>query len=442
MFFLSARRSPVFLVPGLLALALTFLTGPVWALSFAAEEQLNLPADQVIADSWYAVGQDVQINGRIRRDALVAGSHFNFDGIVDQDLMAAAQHGEFAGTVGGDLRALGMKLWISSQVGQGAVLFAQTLKIEPKAVVLEGLAAGAQYLWMSGTVHGRTYLFGEEVRLDGVIDGDVSVYCRSLWLGGSARVSGTLKYYADAPAQIAPGAQVGSITRLSSKEFGVKNPRRGVWEKFTSDFLSKISLALTLLLLGTFLVAVLPAPAGRYAAAIGSKFWPNLGWGLLLSIGVPLLSLLLMLTLLGIPLGILLLILYGLAFILAHLGAGYSLGGIIFKNYAPRHPVPVFLLGYAILAGLGFIPVLGIVVTWLAIFLGMGGLITLGSLPAAPAAAGPLPATAAVPPAPVPSQPAVKTESAVKRKIKPQAKPAKRVVKKVRRAGSQKRSRR
>jgi hypothetical protein len=60
----------------------------------------------------------------------------------------------------------------------------------------------------------------------------------------------------------------------------------------------------------------------------------------------------------------------------------------------------VFLVGYAFLAAVGFIPVLGSIVGWLAVVLGLGGLTAfLAKTPAvAPAAPQPL----AVPPVPAP----------------------------------------
>lgn len=444
----------LFLLPALAG----FLMGPAasaWALTFSAEEQLTLPSSQTVADAWYAAGREVRIEGRVQRDALVAGEHLSFNGAVDQDMMVAAQNGLLGGTIGGDLRAVGEVLTVSSEIGQGAVLFARELRIAPVAVIGEGLLAGAQKLTVGGRIHGRTELFGDEVRLEGSFDQDVTVHCRTLQVGESARVPGTLTYYSDAPVQMAPGAQAGQVTWISAQKSTVsKNWWGAVPGKSALINSFKLLLAVTLLLLGTLLVWLLPHTANRYAAAIQSKVWSNLGWGLLVLIGVPLLGIFFALTVLGIPLAGILFVLYFFGIFLSKLGVGYALGRIIFKKQPQLHPVPVFLVGFALLAAVGFIPVLGSVIGWLAMILGLGGLITLlntrpTTLPApaaglpvappvAPAATVPVPTPRAEVAMPAPA--AVASVAAPKKRTSVKRTTVKRVVKPKRAAAPRKRS--
>ena len=161
------------------------------------------------------------------------------------------------------------------------------------------------------------------------------------------------------------------------------------------------------MVVGALLVWVMPAPAQRYAEALGSHFWPSLGWGFLILIGVPLVSLLFVMTLVGIPLAIILCVLYLLGLFLSKLGVGYCLGRMIFKKNPGLHPVLVFLVGFGLLAATGFIPIAGSIISWGAIIVGLGGLITMmnrkKAVPVPAAVAVPQAEQAAAPAAPAPT---------------------------------------
>jgi hypothetical protein len=289
------------------------------------------------------------------------------------------------------------------------------------------------------------------VQLEGVLDGDVTVHCRSLLVGHSVRVVGTLTYYADTQLQMAPGAQVGQVTWISGHQAtGTKNWHGGAAGKSTMNYFFKTLFAVTFLLIGLLLVGTLPGPTQRYADAIAAKFWPSLGWGFLILFGVPLVCILFVITLLGIPLAIILGVLYLVGLFLGKLGAAYCLGRIIFRRQPQMHPIAVFLIGYALLAGVGFIPYLGTLIGWLAMIVGMGALTTFVGAPASPAAVPappvpviPTPASAPVLPTPLatPPQPPAPTVRVIAKRSKTAPQRGKRVVKKtVRRAAPRKRS--
>ena len=103
-----------------------------------------------------------------------------------------------------------------------------------------------------------------------------------------------------------------------------------------------------------------------------SRAGPAIAWGLAMAVGLPIVSVLVLFTLVGIPLGLMgllsLALLYGLGYSLAAL----FLGRALIKE--PRGPVLAFCLGLLILRVVDLIPVLGNLVTFAATVFGLGAL--------------------------------------------------------------------
>ena len=130
------------------------------------------------------------------------------------------------------------------------------------------------------------------------------------------------------------------------------------------------------------------------AAALGvahKDTGPALGWGILIAVGLPVASVVVLLTLVGIPLGLLGLLSLALLYSLGYVVAALALGRALIREPTSRYVA--FLAGFGILRLLGLIPVLGWLVTFLAAAYGLGALAMAGwraaRRPPAPTVPGP-----------------------------------------------------
>jgi hypothetical protein len=376
------------------------LGGAVWvhAIQFNSEERLDLPTQNVISDSWYAAAQEMQIAGTLQYDAYIAASKIVFQGVINQDLCLLTQEGLLSGVVGGDLRAVGDVLKISTRVHESLVVVARDLRIENNAYIKEGMAVVAQKFVFTGTVLGKADILGGDIELDGSMGGDVSVRGKKLRIGPNARIDGLLTYYSGQPVVLTSGARAPRMKWINtSLDAAKENWWVSRFGKLSVDIFFGILFSLTFLLVGLLLVWLMPSFTQRFGVAVQTKFWPSLGWGLVLLIGIPLGIVLLLISILGIPLALILGLLYLGGIFLARLGVAYWVGALIFSRSQNKKPVLAFLTGYVILALLSFIPVLGFVMNWAAIVIGLGALALVKNTPLP---TGPKPAS--VPVAPVP----------------------------------------
>jgi hypothetical protein len=112
--------------------------------------------------------------------------------------------------------------------------------------------------------------------------------------------------------------------------------------------------------------------AARILEAGRTRVGPSIGLGLLLFFGLPLLAVIALVTVVGIPFGIGLLAALLLIYALGYSAAAWVLGRSILRE--PTAWVVAFLVGWAILRVAALVPILGGLVWFAAVVVGLGAL--------------------------------------------------------------------
>jgi hypothetical protein len=194
---------------------------------------------------------------------------------------------------------------------------------------------------------------------------------------------------------VAPGAAVdGRLRHVSNFPFVSTS-----W--WIARFVFWIALTISVLVLGLILVALVPGPmesAARAAWSIGA----SIGWGFVLLLGLPVAAILVLVTLVGIPLG--LSILLALWFLFT---VGYTVGLFAAGRRLVRPPggrMKAFLAGWGVLRAIALVPVLGGIAWTITTLLGLGAIAVAvwRSRRAVQAGSAPSPAPPPRPSAPVP----------------------------------------
>jgi hypothetical protein len=131
------------------------------------------------------------------------------------------------------------------------------------------------------------------------------------------------------------------------------------------------------LLLGLLLLLLAPRGADAVARAGRDAVGASIGWGAALVFGLPVASVLLLITLVGIPFGLGLLFGLALLYSVGYVYGAFVVGRLVIRpsrHGGPRR-VAAFLAGWAILRVVGFVPVLGAITWVLAAWYGLGSLL-------------------------------------------------------------------
>jgi hypothetical protein len=134
----------------------------------------------------------------------------------------------------------------------------------------------------------------------------------------------------------------------------------------------RLYIIIALTLFSVILVALLPGLFRRLSAATAGRFWWVLLTGFLSLFIVPIIIAILAATVVGLIPALLLLMLWLAAIILSAPFAAYFLGKRIAPNW---HPVLAVLVGSLIIGILYLVPILGEIVAFIALIIGLGTLL-------------------------------------------------------------------
>jgi hypothetical protein len=227
-------------------------------------------------------------------------------------------------------------------------------------VVLDGTVS------IAGRATGDVVSVSGPVRVTGRVDGDLIAVSDRAFLGPAARVGGDLRYGDERPV-LARGASVGGT--ISNEDWADAANGWG----WVSTFGWWLAVSVSTLIVGALLVWL--APGALYAAerAVREHLGATVGWGVAIAIGVPLLAILALITLVGIPFGVALLLAAIPVLLLAYATTAWIVGRRVLRNRSTS-PWAALLAGWGILRVLALIPVAGALVGLAATVVGLGAL--------------------------------------------------------------------
>lgn len=341
------------------AIALLLLTMGCGPLAPGSEELRFRSGGDLVA-----MGVVVEIPESVDGDVMAAGREIRFTGQADGAVLGIGAAQSFGGTIAGSLRATGGGVLVTGVTeGNATLLAAQVLVDDGAEIGLNAYLLGGR-VEHRGSVGGHLRIAARDVVIDGPVAGDVDIVARSLSVGPSARIEGSLTYRArEGEATIDPAASIGG--EVSSVT--VPGPSRAF------GFLLGAARVAAFLLAGSLLLLLSP-PLGRAAGRLDERALPALGHGLLWLVAIPVMAAAAFVTVIGIPAAVIAAVLYCIALYLAPVLPGLWLGrSLLDSPVAPPTPaVRAFLLGGSVVAVAMLLPWIGLPVRILMIALGFG----------------------------------------------------------------------
>lgn len=348
---------------------LVVLTTSTFAAEVRSGERYVLPADEVVADDMYAAGSELMLLGTLAGDITTAGGSVHLKGAAQEDALFAGGTIIIDGSVADDLRAAGGDITISGSVNGDVVVAGGTIRINPTAVIGGDLILAGGEAFVDGDIMGTVRIAGGKATISGSVGGDVWNYTDLLTLTSGATVGGDLTNRSVHKAVIEEGATVsGSV--IDDPAF--VQPR---------DFKGMLAAGNTIgffivLFSGLLCYWLFKNRSSQFISHALAHFWKEALRGLLLIIILPLCSLALIISALGMPVGFAVLLVFILVIILAKVFAGMMLGGwinrVVFKKPDQVFTLQTIIGGNVVMLLLGFVPVVGGIVELLFFLVGFG----------------------------------------------------------------------
>jgi cytoskeletal protein CcmA (bactofilin family) len=213
-----------------------------------------------------------------------------------------------------------------------------------------------------------------------VVDGDVVALSQRVTVDRGATLNRDLVYLGKKPV-VARGANVrGDVREVGAGDVSLP------FGAFLLHLLLWLAFTLSSLALGLLVLWLAPNAADSAFTTARERAGPAIGWGVALFLGMPAAALVALLTLVGIPLGVVLLLALLPLYALGYVATSYVLGRAIVADSRAR--LVAFLAGWGILRAIAFIPAFG-ALAWLGATVFGLGLLTVSLWRSRPVAAEP-----------------------------------------------------
>lgn len=302
----------------------------LFASAIRTEYGRNIIINKPVYEDLYVAGSNITINAPIYGDLIIAGGTVVINDTVTNDILLAGGTAIFNGYVGDDIRCAGGNLRISKNVN-GDVVAAGSEVIIEAGVTIGGLMISGGEIILNGDVQGevrgmfdRFTLNGKITRgidcrggtfsMNGSVEGQSVVSAHYIILGNTAVFNNDLRYWSEQRA-VDFESHMKNGKAIYDPSLHIRSEE---WY-----FLGFTSLILLVSYLGMALVMTLVIQylfAGTMKSAAGTVYnhsLKSLGLGFLFFIGIPVVALASLITVIGVPIGILMILAYIVLILLA-----------------------------------------------------------------------------------------------------------------------------
>lgn len=260
---------------------------------------------QPVSEDFYAAGDSVEIRADMGGDVVVAGQRVTVNGRIEGDVIAAGENVTLAGSLLDDARVAARSMTLTGSVGDHLVAAGETVVLaEPSRV--EGFAwLAGNRIDVQGAVGGDLVAAGQNVTISGTVHGNVTLEAEDAVIADGAHVQGDLTWPRGHAPEIHAGARVDGRRIETEGE-----PERMSMMEGPGIVVGIILGTLSLLLLTLVLRAAVPPVMLGAAALLRARPGLSLAVGLLALIVAPIVAIVAFVTVIGVPLGLVILLAY------------------------------------------------------------------------------------------------------------------------------------
>lgn len=362
------------------------LNRPAGAATFVQTNSFRINESEIIAGDLWLSANAIDIRGAAKDDLFLLATAATWktraarDGAIllagqfANDVWALGNKIDLTGQVQDHARLLARIITVSGSVSNSSMLAANSIHLTPAAQLGRDVRLIGENIMVEGSIDGNLNIVGKDVTLAGLISGDVNLTAAEIAVRPPTRINGNLVYRA--PQELVLDKNVVVQGRLIREAEEITPATRRpliAWPSLLLQFWLYISA----LGVGALALGLLPAFLEDSAHQIRNSAWKSLLIGFI-GVGLaPLVCIFLAISIIGLPLAILAAMFFWIMIYLSKFTVALALAALIFRRkvYGIR-AFPVMSLGLALLylaAGTGL---LGALIWFLIVCLGLGGMIS------------------------------------------------------------------
>ncbi|MEK6481886.1 hypothetical protein WJR50_30365 [Catalinimonas sp. 4WD22] len=335
---------------------------------------INAPVDGDVM----AGGGIILIRDSIADDLVLAGGEISIDGVIGEDLLVMGGEIKVMQSVRGDLIVMGGDITIDENVSIGQDLVLMGGQVHSQALVEGEVLARGGTLYFGGSCEKMLDVQGGKVDINGTVRGETKLAAETISIGNNAQFYSTVHYWTDDDdvnfgESLMDGVQ-------AQYDVGLKPGEESFWTDQPWSWIPLVLIYLGSVLLLIFLIhTFLPKIMEKGSTILYEDTARSFGYGVLYYVGAPLIIVLMLMTVIGIPLGLFSLFLYIFSVLF-----GLTFSSVVITYLVKKHyhydwgkglMIAVSFVIFILLRLLSMIPFLGFMLVGLMVGAAIGALI-------------------------------------------------------------------
>ncbi len=271
---------------------------------FFERESLELPAGEIVENTWITAADSVRIDGTLRGDLVAFGDRVVITGTVEGNVISGARRVEISGHVTGSTLTFGDRVQITGSIDHGAYSAAGQTTLGESGRIGGSFVALGDGLLAAGIVERDLFAYLDWLELKGKVARDVVTHIEQIDVLAGSRIGGDLEvHYSEDEERIVidDSAEIaGEVRRVPDEPDSAMHLDR----YSSADFYIYLVLSLA----AAFVAGLV---AYRLAPWLFSTIWRKpgdllkpLGFGFVLIFAVPVGLLLIAVTIVGLPIAL------------------------------------------------------------------------------------------------------------------------------------------
>lgn len=336
----------------------------------------------------YRAGGNVRLAVPVKGDFYAAGGRITVEQPVAGDATLAGGSVTVRAAIGDDLRALGGDITIDSTVGGELYASGGNITLGNAAAVADAVTLYGGNINVEGKISGPLKVYAQRVILNGEVSKDVELNAEEIELGPRAKLGAALRYPINAQFKTAEGVVIGGAVTRGEAMNGRRDTHHdrewhgqamGGSAGWTGTLAGTAASFVVLLAAAALFLLVFTGFSRRASSQVMPTPWPALAAGLAVLLGTPMLAMLLIVTLIGIPLGIVLMMLFPLMLLMGWIVGVFAITQRVQRAIQKETPsgssaamIGFFALTLLLVLLIGSLPFIGFLILLTVLLLGTG----------------------------------------------------------------------
>lgn len=318
--------------------------------SFISDNDIAINTD--INSSSLIMGENINVNSKIDGVGIIFGNNISMNSNID-----------YFATFGNNITFNG--------IVKDGIIFGNKVVLNESSSVSRDIIIFASDVSISGAINRNITVYASHVSIkDAQIAGNVKINSDTIDVEGNAAIIGHLSYNEEAEIKISDVASIGSTDTFVT----VNDDENPFLNNLKSKAISMVNMLVIFALLLYFAPKLFKKISEKKKDIVKS-----IGFGFIFLLLVPIITLMLIVTVFGLSLSIVLIAIYLLLLYLSTMVTGYLIGDAIWEKFikVEKRPYLIGIIGIVLIYILKLIPVVGLIISFISILIGIGTIISL-----------------------------------------------------------------